>query len=296
MSASIKSESPSDAEDGDVSGDLIAGFSAVSLGESDLRPLCPFCDEILPETPSQELRALIETVSSTADPRPGNRNGRKAPLMTYISICQRHRWESKDLPMAVARGWPQEIDFATLPDRVASFSDEISAIMENPWTSSFFVKCAELLISSAKSRAKRLGSTMALTRMMQPGYYGGRGYVIIRNIVRQCHTVDNAQLKEIAPLSADQFQESVLMPEIAKRLIMQDMTVKDEAAAEILRQSIEYGSIMFPDLEDDPVLAEVLRRVPTRGSANRDLPAQGSASPRPRPRPRRKNQDLAMPH
>lgn len=59
--------------------------------------------------------------------------------------------------------------------------------------------------------------------------------------------IDNA----CVPLDANTFFEMVLVPEVAVLLIMEDTLMGREEAIEILKESREYGSAMFPDDEDD---------------------------------------------
>ena len=84
----------------------------------------------LPEFPSRLLRSMIERLRRTSytDPRPSNPLGMKAPLAKYVSLCQRHRFESKLLPKALEKGWPLEIDFEALPSRVRCRGDQLKAI------------------------------------------------------------------------------------------------------------------------------------------------------------------------
>lgn len=53
----------------------------------------------------------------------------KAPLTVYISVCQRHRFESHQLPIAIEKGWPKTIDFAKVPARVKKMKKALEAII-----------------------------------------------------------------------------------------------------------------------------------------------------------------------
>lgn len=104
----------------------------VELGYArDPSEMCPYCDEELPSHPTPFLQHLLTTArkKSVSDPRPRNRGGLKAPLTIYISVCQRHRFESHQLPIATERGWPKTIDFAKVPDRVKKMKRELEAII-----------------------------------------------------------------------------------------------------------------------------------------------------------------------
>jgi hypothetical protein len=52
----------------------------------------------------------------------------------------------------------------------------------------------------------------------------------------------------IAPLSPAEFVQFVLIPEVAVRLIMQDLHLDRDEAIMTLRESSQYGVSMFPDV------------------------------------------------
>jgi hypothetical protein len=57
--------------------------------------------------------------------------GRKAPFTRYITICQRHRFESTILPEAEEKGWPKTIDWSALRGRVEGMQEELEDIIED---------------------------------------------------------------------------------------------------------------------------------------------------------------------
>lgn len=54
------------------------------------------------------------------------------------------------------------------------------------------------------------------------------------------------------------YAQSVLVPELAVRLVKEDMGVSDDAARQILRESITLGEKMNPALDDDIPIPEEL--------------------------------------
>lgn len=82
--------------------------------------LCPFCDEKLPLKPSPFYRSLLEAARRKArpDPRLTNPRGLKAMMSVYIASCKRHRFEVHQIPEAVAKGWPTDINFGKVRERV----------------------------------------------------------------------------------------------------------------------------------------------------------------------------------
>lgn len=93
--------------------------------------LCPYCDELLPDTPTPHLRTLLASArtKSYKDPRSTNPKGLKALLSTFISVCQRHDFESVKLPEAKKRGWPLVINFDKIQARVENMKHRLEAIM-----------------------------------------------------------------------------------------------------------------------------------------------------------------------
>lgn len=100
----------------------------------DPRTLCPFCDTPLPSDLTPLLTSLMEATrkKATEDPRPTNPLGLKAPLTTYITVCQRHRFETKILPEAERKGWPKTIKWKKVSGRVLKMKDFLQALIEDP--------------------------------------------------------------------------------------------------------------------------------------------------------------------
>lgn len=65
------------------------------------------------------------------DPRPSNPLGLKAPLVTFITVCQRHRFESEILPEAEAKGWPKDIKWKEVSGRVIKMEKALRALIED---------------------------------------------------------------------------------------------------------------------------------------------------------------------
>lgn len=99
----------------------------------DPRTLCPYCDNSLPSKPTPLLKRLLAATEkkSTRDPRPTNPLGRKAPLSVFITVCQRHRFESQLLPEAEAKGWPKEIEWTSLERRVQKMRRDLKALIDD---------------------------------------------------------------------------------------------------------------------------------------------------------------------
>ncbi|KAF8903497.1 restriction of telomere capping protein 4, partial [Gymnopilus junonius] len=87
----------------------------------------------------------------------------------------------------------------------------------------------------------------------QPGYYGELGSVIIHQTLYNMFPLDTINPALTAPLTANEFIERILVPEVALRLVLEDKdldidTEEDvKEALEILRDSSSYGVAMFPE-------------------------------------------------
>jgi hypothetical protein len=94
--------------------------------------LCPFCDEPLPPTPTPKLQSLLTSAKRRGypDPRPSNPRGLKARMAVFISACQRHRFEYNEFPKARAKGWPTDIDFKKVRERVERRKDELRRLVD----------------------------------------------------------------------------------------------------------------------------------------------------------------------
>lgn len=93
--------------------------------------LCPWCDQQLPADPTPRLKSLIESVrfKSYSSPRPSNPLGLGAPLTASVAVCQRHRFESHQIPKAQAKGWPTKIDFGKVKLRVEALRFKLEALL-----------------------------------------------------------------------------------------------------------------------------------------------------------------------
>jgi hypothetical protein len=45
--------------------------------------------------------------------------------MKSVLVCARHRFETRDLPLAISRGWPTRIDFRLLRQRVEGMQSSL---------------------------------------------------------------------------------------------------------------------------------------------------------------------------
>jgi hypothetical protein len=48
-----------------------------------------------------------------------------------VAVCQRHRFESHQIPKAQAKGWPTKIDFGKVKSRVEALRSKLEALVLN---------------------------------------------------------------------------------------------------------------------------------------------------------------------
>ncbi|KAL5492496.1 hypothetical protein ACEPAI_3943 [Sanghuangporus weigelae] len=220
--------------------------------QPDPKTLCPYCDMPFPPNPTPLLIDMLKRIPKYPDARPTNPLGLKAPLLSYVTMCQRHQFEMQLLPKARAAGWPTCIDFTTLPGRIHALRKHMTVLLRDKGKSIFW---RELKKDIDKYGARK---TMGVTNQFdsfeksQPGYYGEQGAVIITQTLSHLFPPDSIDPDRVAPLTPTEFTRCVLVPECAVALIQEDLGsgTSTEYAIRTLRKSSKYGTAMFPDLDN----------------------------------------------
>ncbi|OSX64116.1 hypothetical protein POSPLADRAFT_1137777 [Postia placenta MAD-698-R-SB12] len=245
--------------------------------EVDPKTLCPWCDERLPPVPTPYLSTLIAIAkqASWPDLRPSNSLGLRAPLGAFVGVCQRHRFESHQVPLAKRRGWPTEIEWDRVGARVAALKPRLQAILDDidedflpgasrkeeyeedgqyadrPRKGSVFWRD---VVKSVRKKGSRqtagVAGQFASFDKTQPGYYGELGYMIINQTIYNLFPPASFHADSTLPLTPTDFIALVLVPEAAVSLITEDMKQTRQEAIATLRESAEYGVAMFPDDHD----------------------------------------------
>ncbi|KAJ8695066.1 hypothetical protein PTI98_007685 [Pleurotus ostreatus] len=258
---------------------------------ADPKTLCPYCDMPLPSSPTPLLQYLLSPdytplySKSDPDPRPGNRLGRTAPLSAFISVCQRHRFESEMLPEAERKRWPKEIDWQALAARVTSMKHIVQELIldtagEADGPRERCVFWAEVVKEYREKGSRAVTGVRGQFENFektQPGYYGEQGSNIIHQSLYSLFPPSSIDPSSVAPLSPNEFISRVLVPEVAIALIMEDRRSKGDKgraeAVKILRDSAAYGVAMFPEDGGDWAQAEKSRQSGKgKGKATRKKP------------------------
>ncbi|TFY51254.1 hypothetical protein EVJ58_g10666 [Rhodofomes roseus] len=222
-------------------------------------PKCEFCDEIIPadfvESPMlarmrQELEACSELDPMAWNPR----HRRTAHWEVHQAYCEQHDFEWRLLPQAREAGWPTVVDFGNLRRRILRMLPELCAIIKKPRMSEFFARVETLYTPHPGKRTLALGTQLAMYDLaaQSVGYYGAKGYEMI--LFMLLHLFDNVTFNcgQTKPVPFRETLEHVLIPEVAVRLIQDDLSTSRMQALEILRDSSPYGAIAHPTEANDP--------------------------------------------
>ncbi|KAL3495378.1 RTC4-like domain-containing protein [Aspergillus germanicus] len=187
--------------------------------------LCPMCNE--PVDPG-----LL--IKFEAQPRQRFRDQQ--------AFCNSHKKSSIE-DQWVAKGYPT-IDWEKFNERIQTYFEDLEKILV-PGSSSYY---KNVLISTLKSgKAKNFALTLAGDSLetISCGYYGTRGSEIMLNAITSRFSRKLTRLakedKIINKAGPVGYSQSVLVPELAVRLIKEDMNVDEETARQIMRESIDLG-------------------------------------------------------
>ncbi|KZT21190.1 hypothetical protein NEOLEDRAFT_793259 [Neolentinus lepideus HHB14362 ss-1] len=277
--------------DGTTSHDVIQpDISQVDIDNLFLDPsvdpmtLCPWCDGPLPAHPTPHLASLIAATrrKSYKQPRPSNPLGLKAPLSVFSSVCQRHRFETIQVPLARAKGWPTNIDFGALRRRVEGMKDMLQEIIDDGdrdlyetdldemdeedvralgprWQVVFWMDVVKDVQKKGSRVVGSLKNQFGSFEKTQPGYYGEMGSLIIQQTLYTMFPPATFDPKLIAPLNPTEFIQRILVPQVGVALIMDDMHLDVAGAVDTLRESAQYGVAMYPGDDDTGAGEEIVK-------------------------------------
>jgi len=196
----------------------------------DPTPVCPFCSKKVDRQHLDEYNA--------SNPRMTVANMRR--------FCDQHKLRSAKETW-VEKGYP-DIDWCRLDDRIAEHHGFIRRILEDGGPSHY----ADLFGDAV--RAGRNRTLLRSDANLTPGYYGLRGLRhMTENLIGEFAPVLRERAVEdrlIAARGHIMYLQSVLVPELAVRLIMGDMSVGEEEAREILEESVNVGELLNDEIAD----------------------------------------------
>ncbi|OTA93628.1 hypothetical protein M434DRAFT_395446 [Hypoxylon sp. CO27-5] len=210
-----------------VSDDEIGDVTIESTAAATAR--CPMCQEVVD----------AELLAKHSDH--GRMNIRK-----QAAFCRLHNRQTA-LSDRSEKGYPK-IDWRTLDTRLEKHQDMLKDILEGT-RESYYREVLKENVESGKNR------TLLKTQdSLTPGYYGPRGLrAMTEYIMRTLSSVVRKRAVEDRLVSARGYTgyvQVVLVPELAVRLIMEDMSVAEEDARKIMEDSIEFGELLHEDVGD----------------------------------------------
>ncbi|KAF4768177.1 hypothetical protein N7455_000420 [Penicillium solitum] len=183
----------------------------------------------------------------------------KQRIREQVMFCESHKLRSA-MDLWRDRGYP-EIHWDGFEERVQSYFPELEKLLV-PGASSYYRNILSTSLAPGKARNFRVRVDDDKTlETMTCGYYGTRGATKILEtiisrfsvVVRRLATTD--ELIKTAGVAG--YTQSVLVPELAVLMVKDDMKVNDEDARQIMRESMDIGARVHPDLNVVPIPEDV---------------------------------------
>ncbi|KAI8635381.1 RTC4-like domain-containing protein [Xylariaceae sp. FL1651] len=192
-------------------------------------PRCPMCHEVVD-------RELLDKHLQRG----------KMSIRKQTAFCRSHKRQSA-FKSGTEKGYP-DIDWGTLDSRCSAHQEALQSILEGTQPS-HYRNVLKDKVDSGKNRTLLTNSDN-----LTPGYYGPRGLQVMTEfIMRTLSSVIRKRAVEDRLISARSYTgyvQAVLVPELTARLIMEDMSVTEEKAREILQDSIEIGELLHEEMRD----------------------------------------------
>lgn len=206
-------------------------------------PVCPMCREPVEQ-------ALLDKFSKK----------KITSITQQQQFCNAHKTKTAREAW-IDRGYP-DIDWSRLDERIAEHHQFLEDIL-NGGTSHF----GTLFAKSVKSGKNK--TLLKTDQNMTPGYYGSRGARIMNEnlIDRFSGLLRKVAVRDrlVSARGHTAFVQFVLVPELAVRLIMQDMDVSAERARAIMVDSQKVGNLLNEE-EDDVIVDDQEDRSDSRSS------------------------------
>lgn len=167
-------------------------------------------------------------------------------IRQQAAFCRSHKRQTA-LDSRSQKGYPK-VNWTTLGARCKKHQKYLRDILEGTRESHY----SEVLRENIEAGKNR--TVMKTEDSLTPGYYGPRGLrAMTEHIMRTLSSVVRKRAVEDRLVSARGYTgyvQAVLVPELAVRLIMEDMDVTEEDARTIMHDSIEVGELLYEDAGD----------------------------------------------
>ncbi|KAI0430063.1 RTC4-like domain-containing protein [Xylaria sp. FL1042] len=204
--------------------------------ETIITPRCPMCHQEVDHD-------LLEKHSTHG----------KMSVKQQTAFCRLHKRQSA-VKAGTEKGYPK-INWKTLESRFSSHQDFLQNILEGTQTS-HYRKVLRERVESGKNR-----TLLTNHDNLTPGYYGPRGLqVMTQFIMRTLSDVIRRRAVEDKLISARSYTgyvQTVLVPELTVRLIMEDMSIPEGRARGVLEESVEIGELLHEEARDVVMINEM---------------------------------------
>ncbi|KAI0135153.1 RTC4-like domain-containing protein [Daldinia grandis] len=167
-------------------------------------------------------------------------------IKKQAAFCRLHKRRAA-LDSGTRKGYPKII-WERLNTRLDMYQGLLKDILEGTRQSHY----REVLQENVEAGKNR--TLLKTEDSLTPGYYGPHGLrVMTEYILRTLSTVIRKRAVEDRLVSARGYTgyvQAVLVPELAVRLIMEDMDVAEEKARDIMLESIDVGELLYEDSDD----------------------------------------------
>ncbi|KAK3080456.1 hypothetical protein LTS18_001225 [Coniosporium uncinatum] len=204
--------------------------------EPELENTCPICRE--PVDP-----VVLASHGGTSIAR--------LAVRKQMAFCRAHKRRTAEATYR-ERGYPS-IEWAQLRSRLSKHLPHLQAIL-NGQATSFYRQQLQDRINAGEKRTLAAASDEIMASLT-PGYYGARGArvmmeFVLSQLAPRIRTLAGSDRLVASAGGVSRYVQSVLVPELATRLVMQDMDVSEVRAMQVLEESGEIGELVNEDLDE----------------------------------------------
>lgn len=172
--------------------------------------------------------------------------GGRMTVKKQAAFCRLHKQKDAQI-IRKNRGYP-DVGWDDLESRMKKYQSFLREVLEGQ-RSSHYASILQDKIESGKER-----TILKTDDNFTPGYYGPRGLRVMTDfIMKTLSETVRARAIEDRVVSARGYTgyvQAVLVPELAVRLIMDDMTMTEEKARETLEKSSALGVFLHEEARD----------------------------------------------
>lgn len=189
-------------------------------------------------------------------------------VKNQAAFCHTHRKATAQKEY-LAEGYPSvdgipRIDWSAIPERIKKHRMALYSILTNETPSAHRTRYTPLALTGkaaaipskrhdlSPSKQRHLDSYALDSNAVYPGYYGPRGRRLITEAVMALLSSEIKRSTDPVVMTSGPatFVQAVLVPEVAVRLIMEDLMCDAESAEEVRERTYEMGTLLHEEIED----------------------------------------------